>query len=101
MNALIQFHLGYEHVGLERASIWNILNSHLAGDTEPWLDVCFPFFYIASMKPVVVQETVIRGHDIYKSVWSPMLGEIMSVDVDWEHGNLHDRGVRVWRDILW
>ena len=38
---------------------------------------------------VLVQESMIRGHHIYKSVWSPILGEIMSVDR--EHGNLHDR----------
>ena len=36
----------------------------------------------------LVQESVIHGHHIYKSVWSPILGEI--VDVDREHGNLHD-----------
>ena len=37
---------------------------------------------------VLLHETVIRGHHIYKSVWSPTLGEIVSVDR--EHGNTHD-----------
>lgn len=32
-----------------------------------------------------LHESVIRGHHVYKSVWSPTLGEIVSVDH--EHGN--------------
>ena len=32
--------------------------------------------------------SVIHGHHIYKSMWSPILGEIVSVDH--EHGNTHD-----------
>ena len=38
---------------------------------------------------VLLHESVIRGHHIYKSVWSPRVGEIVSVDR--EHGNSHDR----------
>ena len=38
---------------------------------------------------MLVQESVIRGHHIYKSMWSPIVCEIVSVDR--EHGNLHDR----------
>ena len=37
---------------------------------------------------VLHHESIIRGHHIYISVWSPTLGEIMSVDR--EHGNTHD-----------
>ena len=37
---------------------------------------------------VLLHESVIRDHHIYKSVWSPTLGEIVSVDR--EHGNTHD-----------
>ena len=38
---------------------------------------------------MLLHESVIRGHHIYKSVWSPRVGEIVSVDH--EHRNTHDR----------
>ena len=38
---------------------------------------------------VLLHESIIRDHHIYESVWSPTLGEIVSVDR--EHENTHDR----------
>ena len=38
---------------------------------------------------MLLHKSVIRGHHIYKCVWSPTLGEIMFVDR--KHGNTHDR----------
>ena len=37
---------------------------------------------------VLLHESVIRGHHVYKSVWSLRLGEIVSADR--EYGNTHD-----------
>ena len=38
---------------------------------------------------IFLYESVIRGHHIFKEVWSPRLGEILLVDK--ESGNHHDR----------
>ena len=38
---------------------------------------------------VYLHESVIRGHDVYKSVWSPVLGEVLCLAL--EEGNKHDR----------
>ena len=37
---------------------------------------------------VYVIDSVVRGHLIYKSVWSPVIGEELSLQK--EHGNPHD-----------
>ena len=37
---------------------------------------------------VLLHENIICDHYIYESVWSPTLGEIVSVDR--KHGNTHD-----------
>ena len=34
-------------------------------------------------------DSVVRGHHIYKSIWTPVLGEELSVEP--ENGNEHDR----------
>ena len=44
---------------------------------------------------VLLHESVIRGHHIYKSVWSPRVGEIVSVDR--EHRNTHELFV-CWKE---
>ena len=38
---------------------------------------------------VYLQESVIRGHHIYKAVWNPVLGEVHILAL--EEGNEHDR----------
>ena len=38
---------------------------------------------------VYFHESVIRGHHVYKSVWSPVLGEVLCLAL--EEGNEHDR----------
>ena len=38
---------------------------------------------------VYLHGSVIQGHHIYKSVWTPVLGEVLSVSI--EEGNSHDR----------
>lgn len=38
---------------------------------------------------ILLHESVIRGHHVFKEVWSPRLGEILLVDK--EAGNHHDR----------
>lgn len=34
-------------------------------------------------------DSVVRGHHVYKSIWTPVLGEELLVEQ--EHGNEHDR----------
>ena len=49
------------------------------------------------MAAIFCQESVVRGHHIYKSVWTPFVGEIL--DTKREAGNNHDRhAVAVVRD---
>ena len=34
-------------------------------------------------------ESVVRGHHIYKDIWTPVLGQVL--DICQEHGNIHDQ----------
>ena len=43
--------------------------------------------------------SVIRGHHVYKSVWSPSIGEVLSLQTDAE--NEHDAyAVRTRRSVI-
>jgi len=49
------------------------------------------------MAAIFCQESVVRGHHVYKSVWTPFVGEIL--DTKREAVNSHDRrAVAVVRD---
>ena len=43
----------------------------------------------AGSDAIFLYESVIRGHHIYKRVWTPIIGEILSVAID--SANRHDR----------
>lgn len=34
-------------------------------------------------------DSAVRGHHVYKRMWTPRIGEVLEVDV--ERGNIHDR----------
>ena len=44
---------------------------------------------MSSDQAVFIHEDVIRGHHVYKEVWTPVCGEILEVAK--EGDNLHDR----------
>ena len=49
------------------------------------------------MESELVEESIVRGHHIYKEVWSPVVGELLPVLQ--ESNNVHDRrAVAVFRD---
>ena len=49
------------------------------------------------MESELVKESVVRGHHIYKEVWSPVVGELLPVLR--ESNNVHDRrAVTVFKD---
>ena len=46
----------------------------------------------------LVKESIVRGHHIYKEMWSPVIGELLPVLQ--ETINVHDRrSVAVFRDV--
>ena len=38
---------------------------------------------------IYLKESVVRGHHVFKRIWTPVVGEILAVDV--ESGNAEDR----------
>ena len=38
---------------------------------------------------ILLKESVIRGHHVFKNIWTPRLGEVLLVSQ--EPGNIHDR----------
>ena len=44
-------------------------------------------------------ESVIRGHHIYKRIWRPLVGEVLTLER--EEGNTHDRfTVSLLKDVI-
>ena len=38
---------------------------------------------------IYLKESVVRGHHVFKRIWTPVVGEILAVDI--ESGNAQDR----------
>ena len=80
----------------------HLRGSEILANTRAWLESRHPYtrslsrfevFWFNNLVwrigTVLLYESMICGHHIYKNVWSLILGEIMSVDR--EHRNLYDR----------